>query len=169
MQGSAGTFDIDLPLTGTTGVDCRSGGATNDYQLVVRFASAVTFDTPSITSGIGSIADTTGNGTTTAVVNLTGVTNAQTIKVTLPNVNDGTRMNNVVIPMSILIGDTNWNGTVNASDVAQTKSQAGQVITNSNFREDVNGNGVINASDVALVKSKTGTALPAGTQSSAGH
>ena len=165
-MAAGGTFDIDLPLTGTTGVDCRTGGATNDYQLVVSFASPVTFDTPSITSGVGSVAGTTGNGTTTAVVNLTGVTNAQTIKVTLPNVNDGTRINNVVIPMSILIGDTNWNGTVNASDVSQTKSQAGQVITTSNFREDVNGNGVINASDVALVKSKTGTALPAGTQSS---
>jgi FtsP/CotA-like multicopper oxidase with cupredoxin domain len=169
VHGSAGTFDIDLPLTGTAGVDCRSGGATNDYQLVVSFASPVTFDTPSITSGNGSVAGTTGNGTTTAVVNLTDVTNAQTIKVILPNVNDGTRMNNVVIPMSILIGDTNWNGAVNASDVAQTKSQAGQVITTSNFREDVNGNGVINASDVALVKSRTGTSLPPGAQSSAGR
>jgi hypothetical protein len=62
--------------------------------------------------------------------------------------------------MSILIGDTNDNGTVNASDVAQTKAQSGQTITNSNFREDVNGNGVINASDVSLVKSKSGTGVP---------
>ena len=62
--------------------------------------------------------------------------------------------------MAILIGDTGGNGVVNASDVAQTKAQAGHAITSSNFREDVNGNGAINASDVSLVKSKTGTALP---------
>jgi len=41
------------------------------------------------------------------------VANAQTIQVTLNGVNGST---NFAIPMSILIGDTNGNGTVNASD-----------------------------------------------------
>ena len=27
-------FDIPLPATGTAGVECRSGGGTNDYQVV---------------------------------------------------------------------------------------------------------------------------------------
>jgi len=67
---------------------------------------------------------------------------------------------NFAIPMSILIGDTNGNGTVNASDVSLTKSQVGATVSGSNFREDVNANGVINSVDVALVKAKVGTALP---------
>ena len=62
--------------------------------------------------------------------------------------------------MGLLLGDTNGNRSVNASDVSQTKAQSGQASTSSNFREDVNINGVINASDVSLVKSRSGTALP---------
>ena len=106
------------------------------------------------------VSGTAGNGTTVVTVNLTGVTNAQTISVTLSNVNDGATTETIPIPMGILIGDTGGNGTVNATDVSQTKAQAGHAITSSNFREDVNGNGSINASDVSLVKSRAGTALP---------
>jgi len=38
----AGDFDIDLPLTGTSGIECRTGGATNDHQLIVTYAGNVT-------------------------------------------------------------------------------------------------------------------------------
>jgi len=93
-------------------------------------------------------------------VNLTGVTNAQRITVTLFNVNDGTHMGNVPVSMGVLVGDVNGNAVVNASDVSLTKAQVGQPVTGSDFREDVNTNGSINAADVALVKSKVGTALP---------
>ena len=41
-HGAGGTFDISLPLTGTVGVECRSGGATGDYQIVLTFAAPVT-------------------------------------------------------------------------------------------------------------------------------
>ena len=34
---SGAPFDINLPLTGTSGIECRSGGATNDYQVVFTF------------------------------------------------------------------------------------------------------------------------------------
>ncbi len=47
-----------------------------------------------------------------------------------------------------------------ASDVSLTKSQVGQVVSGSNFREDVNLNGSINAADLALVKANVGTSLP---------
>jgi hypothetical protein len=67
---------------------------------------------------------------------------------------------NVTIPMRVLIGDVNGNGTVNASDVTLTKVRVGQIINATNFRADVNCGGAINASDVALVKSRVGTALP---------
>ena len=38
----------------------------------------------------------------------------------------------VTVPMSVLIGDTTANKTVNASDVSQTKGQVGQTTTSSN-------------------------------------
>ena len=67
---------------------------------------------------------------------------------------------NITIPMSILIGDTNANRTVNAADVAQTKSRLGQTIDATNFRSDVNANGSINAADTAIIKQHSGTSLP---------
>ena len=79
---------------------------------------------------------------------------------TLQGVNDGTSTGDVVVQMGVLVGDTNANGVVNASDVGQTKGRIGQSLTSSNFRSDVNANGTINANDVSQVKANVGTALP---------
>jgi Dockerin type I domain len=158
-HGAAGTFDIPLPLTGNVGIECRSGGATNDYQMIINFATTVTVGSASVTSGTGSVSSFSVSGSQ-VTVNLTGVTNAQRITVTLINVNDGTHIGNVPVSMGVLVGDVNGNAVVNASDVSLTKPQVGQTVSGSNFREDVNANGLINSVDVALVKSKVGTALP---------
>jgi N-acetylneuraminic acid mutarotase len=158
-HGAAGTFDVPLPLTGNVGIECRSGGATNDYQMIINFATTVTVGSASVTSGTGSVGSFTVSGPQVSV-NLTGVINIQRITVTLMNVNDGTHMGNVPVSMGVLVGDVNGNAIVNASDVSLTKSQVGVPVSSSNFREDVNANGVINSVDVALVKAKVGTALP---------
>jgi hypothetical protein len=124
-HGAAGTFDVPLPLTGNVGIECRSGGATNDYQMIINFASSVTVGSASVTSGTGSVNSLSGSGTSQITVNLTGVTNVQRITVTLFNVNDGTHMGNVPVSMGVLVGDVNGNAVVNSSDVALTKSQVG--------------------------------------------
>ena len=60
-HGGAGSFNIDLPLTGlpgSLGVECRSGGATNDYQLVVTYPANVTVNgnpQAQVTPGTGVI------------------------------------------------------------------------------------------------------------------
>ena len=166
-HGSTGTFDVDLPLSGTPGIECRSGSASGDYTIVVTFLANVSVNgnpQAAVTSGIGSIGSggVSGGGMVTIAGNvvtipLTNVANAQTINVTLNNVNGST---NVTIPMRMLIGDVNSNGSVNASDVASTKSRIGQPVNPTTFRADVNANGSINATDVSLVKSKVGTGLP---------
>jgi hypothetical protein len=158
-HGAAGTFDVPLPLTGNVGIECRSGGATNDYHMIINFATSVTVGSASVTSGTGSVSSFGVSGSQ-VTVNLTGVTNVQRITVTLFNVNDGTHHGNVPVSMGVLVGDVNGNATVNATDVALTKSQVGQAVSSSNFRGDVNANGTISSTDVALVKSKVGTALP---------
>src|ERR1700730_1324148 len=137
LHGAAGTFDVPLPLTGNVGVECRSGGATNDYQMIINFATSVTVGSASVTSGTGSVSSFSVSGSQ-VTVNLTGVTNVQRITVTLFNVNDGTHVGNVPISMGVLIGDVNGNAVVNASDVSLTKAKVGQAVSGSNFREDVN-------------------------------
>jgi len=158
-HGAAGTFDIPLPLTGSVGIECRSGGATNDYQMIFNFMNPVTVGSAAVTSGTGSVSSFSVSGSQ-VTVNLTGVTNVQRITVTLINVNDGTHMGNVPVSMGVLVGDANGNATVNATDVALTKAQVGQPVTGTNFREDVNANGTISSTDVAIVKSDVGTSLP---------
>jgi len=93
-------------------------------------------------------------------VDLSGVTNIQTISVTLGSVTDGTTTNDVTVRMSVLAGDTNGNRSVTASDIGETKARSGQAVTAVNFRADVNASGSINASDISVVKSRSGTQLP---------
>jgi T5SS/PEP-CTERM-associated repeat protein/autotransporter-associated beta strand protein len=158
-HGAAGTFDIPLPLTGNVGIECRSGGATDDYQMIINFANSVTVGGGSVISGTGRVSSFSVSGSQ-VTVNLTSVADAQRVTVLLSNVNDGTHLGDVPVSMGVLIGDVNGNAVVNATDVALTKSQVGMPVGSSNFREDVNANGTISATDVALVKSEVGTALP---------
>jgi hypothetical protein len=169
-HGTAGNFDVDLPLSGTPGIECRGGGATDDFQMVVIFGGPVAVNgTPQaqVTAGIGMIGSggvTNGGIVTvsgsTVTVPLTNIVDAQTIDVTLFGVTVGSTAGNVVIRMSRLLGDINANGSVNATDVAQSKVHVGQAPDSIDFRADVNVSGGINAGDVAIVKSRIGTALP---------
>ncbi|MEP6809225.1 MAG: dockerin type I domain-containing protein, partial [Chthoniobacterales bacterium] len=167
-HGAAGDFDIPLPLTGTPGVECRSGGATNDHTLVVTFSSPVTVtgDTQAQVSAgdVGSGGTSNGGNVTisgnSVVVPLTNLPNAQTTNVTLFGVTDGTGYGNIVIPIGCLLGDVTGDKSVSSSDVAATKSFVSQDVTAANFRSDVTANGAINASDVATVKGNVGAMLP---------
>ena len=158
IHTGVGPFDVNLPLTGSPGIECRTGGPSGDFRVVVTFAVPVTVNSASV-SGVGSVSSVTVSGNQ-VFVNLTGVANAQTIGVNLFGVNDGSSSGNVVIPMSVLLGDTTANKAVNSSDVSQTKAQSGTVASAGNFRTDVTVNGLVNSSDVATVKSKSGTGLP---------
>lgn len=158
-HGSAGTFDMDLPLTGGKAIECRAG----NYQVVVTFATNVGVNGATVTPGTGGTASVSGAPIVSGhqiTVNLTNVSSAQTLMVNLIGVTAAGSSDNVSIPMSILVGDTNVDRFTDAVDVSQTKSQSGNAVTYSNFREDVNGDGFIDAVDVSLVKSNSGSALP---------
>jgi glucose/arabinose dehydrogenase len=165
MHGST-AFDIDLPLTGTPGTECRSGGTNGNYTIVFKFAVPVSTVGSATIAGTGSVSSRANDSADPRqyLVNLTGVNNVQNITVTLNNVTDvaGNISNSVSAIMAVLVGDTNADRFVDAVDVSQTKSQSGNAVTNSNFREDVNVDGFIDAVDVSLVKSKSGTALRSG-------
>jgi hypothetical protein len=162
----AQTFGINLPLTGSPGVECRTGGANGNFTVVFTFTNPLTLvGGVSVIGGAATIVPFAGINAGDAhqyIVQLTGVVNAQVVTLQLSNVNDSLGNNTPVlqVPIGVLLGDTSGNGTVNATDVSQAKLQSGQPVTGSNFRNDITVNGSINATDVSSVKLKSGTALP---------
>src|SRR5438045_2065442 len=80
-HGGAGTFDINLPLSGGVGIECRTGQpSAGSHTIVFSFPTNIT-NVASATCG-GNAATTSIAGTD-VTVNCTGVANAQTIPVTL--------------------------------------------------------------------------------------
>jgi hypothetical protein len=160
MHGALGPFDIPLPITGAPGVECRTSGG--NHTLVFTFTNDVVSGNASVTSGVGSVSGSpifTGN---TMTVNLSGVADVQQIAVTLSDVTDSFArvLPNTVVSMNLLMGDSNGNKTVNATDIGQVKGQSGAPVTAANFRRDLTPNGSINATDVGLVKSRSGASVP---------
>ncbi len=164
-HGSAGAYDINLPLTSAPGIECRSGGANGDYTLVFTFVSALTnVGGANVTSGTGSVSSSNidSNDAHNYIANLTGVTNAQSITVSLTNVTDSAGNFSVAVSasMGVLLGDVNASGRVDAADVSLVRQQTLQSITNSNFRNDLNASGRIDAADVSIARQQTLTSLP---------
>src|SRR5438477_5369010 len=164
QHGTAGTFDINLPLL-RLGIECRKGGTSGIFKAILTFPKAVTVGSTSVTldpkasSPTGSVSSVSISGRQ-VTVNLTGVSNGQTLHINLSGVSDGVNTNDISIPMGVLFGDTNRNGFVTSADATLTQSKIGQTLNGSNFREDVNLDGSINSTDVQQVQSKVGTKLP---------
>jgi hypothetical protein len=165
IHGSAGTFDIDLPVTGPHGIESRSGGPENDYTMIFNFSNPLhNVDGATVSSGNGSVSSS-GIDTSDAhryIVDLTGVSSGQHIFVTLHNVQDEAgRVSDVIsAPMSVLVGDVTTNKVVSNTDVAAVKVRVAAPVTASNFREDVSANGVISNTDVSITKTQVGTTVP---------
>ena len=155
-HGGAGVFDISLPLSGEPAVECRSGAS--GHTLVLTFMNDVTGGSASVTEGVATLAGNPTYSGKNMTVNLAGVGNAQTVTVTFSNVSDsfGRMLPSSNVRVNFLLGDTTGNGLVNASDVSQTKANAGEALTETNFTSDVTGNGSVNSSDVGLVKAASG-------------
>ena len=158
-HGTAGTFDVDLPLTGAHGVECRSGGPQGNHQIIITFPSSVTASNPRITAGNATVSGFSVAGAK-VTADLIGIANGQHMALTFTAAENGAPSGDVTIWFDVLLADTNGNGTVNASDLSQSKAQGGQVVTTSNFRSDVVANGTINSTDASVIKSQIGTSIP---------
>jgi hypothetical protein len=162
-HGSAGTFDIDLPLIGQPGVEDRTGPTAGNHQVVVTFSLPVTVQNVTVTPGAGGSANpnpTFSVNNTQVTINLTGISNAQTLSINLIGVTDGVRSGNVSIPMGVLLGDVSGNGVVSNGDVSLVQTQVAQQVTLSNFRDDVNANGTLSNGDVSITQAQVGQTLP---------
>jgi hypothetical protein len=169
VHGPAGAttpyFDIDLPLTGSPGIECRGvGGTTNTYQIIYTFnrnvgvAGTVTKIQGNATVGQATI----GPNPDQVTVNLTDVNTAQYLTLKLDGMQDtvGTILNNSTARVGILVGDVNINGRVSNSDVSSIQSQVGAPVGQSNFRMDVNANGTLSNADAATAQAQVGAQLP---------
>jgi hypothetical protein len=158
-HGTAGTFDVNLPRTGAVGIECRNGGASGTHQLVFTFADPVAFVSAAVTKGAGSISGVSGNGTSTITVNLTGVTDVQTIQVTL-TVSDGVNTTSIPVSMGVLAADVVADRVVTSKDQNYINSKSGQTANPTNFRADVTIDGAINGKDSSFVGNRIGHKLP---------
>src|SRR5437764_8221124 len=88
-HGPAGSYDITLPLTGNSGIECRdtSGGVT----LVLKFDKPIIAAKAAVTAGVAKIAAAPTFALNRVTIKLSGVTDAESVTVTLTNVVDSTR------------------------------------------------------------------------------
>jgi len=151
-------FDVALPLSGTVGIECRTGGTpTGNHTIIVTFAKAISAVASATCAGNTATTSISGTDVT---VNCTNVPNAQTVAINLLGVNDGTNVADVSVPMGVLLGDVNASRLVDSGDVFLVRQQTAQTATSSNFREDVNASGLIDSGDVFLTRRQTATSLP---------
>jgi uncharacterized repeat protein (TIGR03803 family) len=158
-----GGFAIDLPLTGTPGIEDRCGHHGAD-SITMTFSNTLT-SVGGVTMSCGTVVSAAIDTTNPHqfIVNYKGVTcNAEDVTVTLTNVQDDESniLASASVTMGLLMGDVDGDGSVNKADVALVKADLGQTTDATNFREDVNVDGVINQLDVKAVKRERGTSLP---------
>jgi hypothetical protein len=161
-HGAAGLFDFRMPLTGTRGVEPRPGATGGGHQLVFAFSNNITGGTAAVTAGPGTVASTSFSGTE-FIVNLTGVTDARKVTVTLTNVTDSLAhvIPSASLSIGFLLGDVNRDGAVNAADVSETKSLISTPSTVSpvNIGADLKMDGKLNIADAAVVKANVGRSV----------
>jgi hypothetical protein len=157
-HGQLANFDVNFPVTGAPGVECRPGG---NYSILFVFTNNVVNGTATVTAGNGSVSGAPTFAANVMNVNLTGVTDAQQITVTVTATDAYSHsLPAQAVNMKFLAGDTNGNGIVNSSDISQTKTHTGSVLSSANFRVDSTQDGSISSSDVSFVKSRSGAAIP---------
>lgn len=165
-HGTSGTWDVNLPFGGSSvGIEPRTGGGSGNHTVVFTFDGAsasnpLTSGQVAISSGVGSIVNTQFIGNE-LIVNLTGVSNQQTIALVLSNITaqNGLAVLSAQSSVGFLFGDINYNRIVNVADIAQAKASSGFFGLGS-FRTDVNVNGMVNVADIAQTKVNSTASLP---------
>ena len=154
-HGAAGTFDVNMPLTGVSGVEDRSA---TTYNAVFTFDAPVTAGQVTVLSGTATVGAITFSGNS-MTAQLTGVTSAEVVTLHTQNINgDGQPHGDV--PFGFLAGDADASRLVGKPDVTLVQGQLNQAVTSANFREDVNADGRIKNVDVGVVKANKGHSIP---------
>lgn len=154
-HASAGTFDVNMPLTGTSGVEDRM---SSTYNAVFTFSGPVTSGQATVTGGTATAGAPTFSGSTMTVP-LTGVADQQVVTIQVSNINGDGQVDGSV-PFGFLIGDYNADRFTNGGDTVAVRGLSGTAVNASDFRADVNLDGFINGGDATIVRSKSGDSIP---------
>ena len=154
-HGSAGTFDVPMPLTGTSGVEDRSSVT---YNAVFTFDAPVTSGQVLVVSGTATVGTISFSGSS-MTAQLTGVTSAEVVTLRAQNINgDGLQHGDVAF--GFLTGDADASRKVDKADQTQVRGQLNQTVTSANFRDDLDADGRIKNSDVQIVKTNKNHTIP---------
>ena len=154
-HGPAGTFDVNMPLTGVSGVECRSA---TTYNAVFTFDAPVTSGQVTVIGGTATVGAITFSGNS-MTAQLTGVTTAEIVTLHTQNINgDGQPHGDV--PFGFLVADADASRVVDKPDQTLVKGQANQPVTSANFREDLTADGRIRSADGNLVRANKGHSIP---------
>jgi hypothetical protein len=162
-HGNAGTFDVQLPLSGTPGVEPRRGGADpSAHTLVFTFNNELTAGSAAVTSSNANVVGSPTLSGNTITVQLTSTPAAGEITLNLQNVTDSYGQTIAQLPFTFrtLFGDANRSSSVTASDISMVKANSGVPVTQANFTADVTADGNVSASDISATKSMSGAVLP---------
>ncbi len=154
-HGTAGTFDIAMPLTGTSGVEDRS---SSTYNAVFTFDAPVTSGEVTVLSGTATVGAISFSGNS-MTAQLTGVTSAEVVTLHVQNIN-GDGLPHGDVPFGFLTADVNANRIVDRPDQQQINTDKNQPVTFSNFRDDINLSGVVDRPDVQSVQTNRGHSIP---------
>lgn len=157
-HGSAGTFEIEMPLSGVSGVEDRTGGRSGVYSAVFTFDVAVTSGRALILDGTATAGIPSFQGNEMSVP-LTEVTNAQLVTIRLENVNGSNTVDGEVV-FGFLAGDPNSSRSVDGRDFLIWQRNSGQVVTGRNFGVDFDNDGLIDGNDRRILQLYRGTSLP---------
>jgi hypothetical protein len=154
-HGPAGPFDVNMPLTGVSGVEDRSA---TTYNAVFTFNAPVTLGQVTVLSGTATVGAITFSGNS-MTAQLTGVTSAEVVTLHTQNINgDGQPHGDV--PFGFLTGDADASRLVGKPDQTLVQGQLNQPVTSANFREDLNADGRIKNADVQVAKTNKGHGIP---------
>ncbi len=154
-HGAAGTFDIAMPLTGTSGVEDRS--AAGSFLAVFTFDAQVTSGNAAVVGGTATAGTPTFSGNEMRVP-LTSVADIQIVTIEISNVNGGGGTADV--NFGFLIADVNASRTVDRPDQTQIQTDRNQIVNGSNFRDDINLSGVVDRPDQSAVQANRGHSIP---------
>ncbi len=154
-HGTAGTFDVNMPLTGISGVECRNA---TTYNAVFTFDAPVTSGQVTVTAGTATVGGLTFSGNSITAP-LTGVTAAEIVTLHLQNIN-GDGLAHGDVPFGFLVADADASRVVGKTDQTLVQGQINQPVTSANFREDLNADGRIKSTDTNLVKTNKNHSIP---------
>jgi hypothetical protein len=96
------------------------------------------------------------------IVTLTGVADAQYVKVTLGNITsaDGATGGSAAVRVGFLAGDVDGNRAVTLSDLIAINAALAQPVNGASYARDVNANGAVSLADLLLADGQLTRTLP---------